>query len=317
MARPEANNVVLDYTIAHGNGIIDVARGLSLLNRKSYRSGYCYSVDFVEYIGHTLDTIRTGCLPMSYPMFNAYQMGFEAWREQRAMVLDEAESLEPGRWADFKPFFSLGHLLGGGAGGFIEYLPFGIIDYSLNLGPLDDTDAEWSRATLEYNDPGAATTSEVYVGMLGADALGSQYGSLMYQYGSLRSPTLAPDPNTPQIASGAWITRTGEQSQEMSEAVVNSIENDNDFPPYANQTDPTLPPTYVGNDQSAPGGLLMDQSVTGTTGRAVSLSGGILPCGFLIFNADMDDQGNVATLRVHCTRGSYKGVAALSMGDFK
>ena len=101
MAKVQSNDVVLDYTIAHGNGIIDVARGLSLLNRRSYRQGYTYSVDYVEYIGHTLDQIRTGCLPSSYPLYQAYKMGFEAWREQRAMVLDEAEYLEPGSWSDF------------------------------------------------------------------------------------------------------------------------------------------------------------------------------------------------------------------------
>lgn len=316
MARVQANNVTLDFTIDHGNGIIDIPKNLSLLNRKSYRSGYVYSVDYVEYIGAAGDVIKTGCLPCSYPLFQAYKLGFEAWREQREMVLDQAEALEPGKWSDFKPFYSLGHLLGTGAGGFNEYRCQGISDYSLNMAELDSTNREWVRSRLEYNDPAAATTSFVYVGMLGADALGSQYGSLMYQYGSIRGATIAPDPMTPLIASGAWITRTGEESQEMSEAVINYIEDDNDNPPYANQPDQLLPPTYVGNDQSAPGGLLLDKSVTGTTGRSVSLNGGMLPLGLMIFRVDMANIEDVGILRVHCTRGSYKGVAALPMGDF-
>jgi hypothetical protein len=152
--------------------------------------------------------------------------------------------------------------------------------------------------------------------MLGDDDVVGQYGSLMHAYGVLRSPTLAPDPLTPVFASGSWITKTGEESSDMSTATIDIIEDANDNPPYANQTDTALSPTYVGNSQSAKAGLLMDMGFTGTTGRPVTLDGGLVPLGFIVVNADMADIGNVATLRVHCTRGTYKGVAALPMGDF-
>lgn len=312
----QPNNVTLDFTIDHGNGIISIPRGLSNLNRRSYRSGYVYSVDYVEYIGAVGDTIKTGCLPMSYPLFNAYKLGFEAWREQRAEQIEES-NIEPGKWSDFKPWYSMSHLLGPGAGGFTEYHPDGLLDPSLNLGDLDRTNAEWNMAEIVRNDHAAATTTTIYVGMLGAnDIAGNQYGSLMEAYGDTRVATLAPDPLLPDEASGSWITRTGPASGEMSERVINLIEDENDNPPYANQTDTSLPPIYVGNDQSAPGGLLLDTSVTGTTGRAVTLNGGLLPLGYMIFRADMTDPEAVATLRVHCTRGEYKGVASLSMGAF-
>jgi hypothetical protein len=312
MARPQANNVVLDYILPHGVKIVDIARGLSLLNRKSYRSGYVYSVDFVEYIGHAGDNVRTACLPMSYPLFQSWKMGFDAWREQRAAALEDAEYMETGKWSDFKPFYNEGHL----DGLIVEVTPAGCADNSLNLAPLDTTGSEWTRARLNYNDAGAATVSALYVGMLGDDDVVGQYGSLMHAYGVLRSPTLAPDPLTPVFASGSWITKTGEESSDMSTATIDIIEDANDNPPYANQTDTALPPTYVGNAQSAPAGLLMDMGFTGTTGRPVTLDGGLVPLGYIVVNADMANELDVATLRVHCTRGTYKGVAALSMGDF-
>ena len=315
MARPQANNVTLDFTVDHGPGIISIPRALSLLNRKSYRAGYVYSVDYIEYIGHAGDSIRTGCLPCSYPLFAAFNMGFETWKQQRANAIEDT-GLEPGKWSDFKPWYSLGHLLGPPVGGFSEYLPHGIIDYGLNLSDLDGTGSEWNMAELVFHDSGVATTTQYFVGMLGDDDPASFYGSLMDAYGDTRPATLSPDPLTPNVAQSSWITKTGEESAEMSEDVIQLIEDENDRPPYANQNDITLPPTYVGNGQSAKGGLLLDMSVTGTTGRSVSLSGGLLPLGYLIFNAVMANTENVATMRIHCTRGTYKGVAALPMGDF-
>lgn len=311
MARPQANNVILDYVIPHGNGIIDIPRGLSILNRKSYRAGYVYSVDFVEYIGGAGDSFKIGCLPMSYPLFSAYKLGFEVWKEQRALAIDES-GLEPGKWSDFKPYYSLSHV----NGALLDYFPRGLSDASLNMSELDRTGGEWNMAEIVRNDHGTATTTTLLVGMLGDDDLAVNYGSLMQAYGDTRAPTLSPDPLTPVVASQSWITRAGPAAAEMSADVIDLIEDENERPPYANQNDPNLPPTYVGNSQSAPGGLLLDVAVTGTTGRPVSLDGGLIPLGFIIFNADMEDEGQVATLRVHCTRGVYKGVAALKMGDF-
>ncbi len=316
MARPQANNIVLDYIIGDGLSIVDIPRGLSLLNRKSYRSGKVYSVDFVEFIGQANDTIKTGCLPFSYPLFQAWKMGFAAWREQRSAALENADYLEPGKWADFKPYYNVQHL----NGDLDELIPCGL-NTGVGLTELDTTGSEWNRSILEYNDPGAATVSPLFVGMLADDDLalpGGGYGSLMHAYGVLRSPTLAPDPIVPIFASGSWMTKTGEESSDMAEAVINIIEDDNDNPPYANQADYLLSPTYVGNDQSAPGGILMDQSKVGSTGRAVSLDGGLVPLGLIVINASFFEGHEIAgTIRVHLTRGEYKGVAALSMGDFR
>jgi hypothetical protein len=252
---------------------------------------------------------------MSYPLFSAYKLGFEVWKEQRALAIDES-GLEPGKWSDFKPFYNHFHVLGPGAGGFLEHFPEGLSDPSLNFAELDRTGGEWNRAEIVRNDHGTATTTTLLVGMLGDDDLPGLYGSLMNAYGDTRAPTLSPDPLTPVVASQSWITRAGPAAAEMSADVIDLIEDENERPPYANQNDPNLPPTYVGNGQSAPGGLLLDQAVTGTTGRPVSLDGGLIPLGFIVFKADMSDEGQEATLRIHCTRGEYKGVAALKMGAF-
>jgi hypothetical protein len=316
MAGIQPNNVTLDFTIAHGNGIISIPRALSLLNRRSYRAGYVYSVDYIEFIGAAQDKIRTGYMPLSYTVTNAYKLGFENWLEQRAEAIGET-GIVPGRWSDFKPYYSLYHLLGAGAGGFTEYIPEGLQDPSINLGDLSQRGSEWNMAELVRNDPGAATTTTINVGMLGDDDIAlNSYGSLVCAMGDTSRATLAPDPLMPTAGSISWITKTGEASSEMTGDVIELIEDENDNPPYANETDVNQPPVYVGNGQSAPEGLLMDMSVTGSTGRPVSLNGGLVPLGYVIFNADLVNEQGVATFRVHCTRGEYKGVAALPMGDF-
>lgn len=309
MGRPQLNTVTLDfYANAAGQFVVDCARALSLYNRRSYRSGYVYSIDYIEYIGSASDTITIGKIPESYSVLNAYRLGYEQWKQQRSETIDQS-GLRPGRWSDFKVWMSEDHY----DQTYTELLPRGLDGLTLTLQPLDITGAEWNRAEIVFNDLAAATTTTVNVGMLGNDNVPFGYGSLLTAYGDTTVATQAPDPLNPQMASSSWITRTGEQSAEMAEDIVDLIEDENDLPPYANQTGVGLSPTYVGNDQSAPHGLMVDQGVTGSTGRAISLNGGLFPCGLM---AIATGGSGPFTLRVHMTRGTYKGVAAKSMGSF-
>jgi hypothetical protein len=293
---------------ATGVSIVDIPKALSLVNRKSFRSGYIYSVDYIEYIGTAGDVVTVGKVPCSYPALQAYKLGFECWKEQRHEAMGES-GIEPGKWSDFKVFYNQDHLDGTYAELNVRGLGTGLV-----LQALDQTGSEWDRADIVYNDLAAATTTTLRPGMLGANDLAAGYGSLMEAYGHTRVATLSPDPMLPGQASGSWITRTGEASADMTQDVVDVIEAENDTPPYANQTDPALNPTYVGNSQSAPNGMLVDMSVAGTTGRSVTLNGGLIPLGLLAIS---QAGGASYTLRVHCTPGKYKGaVAALPMGDF-
>jgi hypothetical protein len=247
-------------------------------------------------------------LPTTYGILGAYRLGYDLWRQQRANAIEDT-GIQPGKWSDFKPYYSEEHF----DGSWPELNPRGI-GLGITLQNLDQTGSEWNRAELVTHDFAAATTTTISVGMLGASNLPVFYGSLMNEYGVLRSPTLSPDPLVPVGAGGSWITRTGEESAEMSSDVIDLVEDENDQPPYANEADIALPPTYVGNNESAPRGIMMDTSVTGSTGRAVNLDGGLVPLGLLAISTG---QVGAYTLRVHMTRGTYKGVAAKSMGAFR
>jgi len=314
MARPKLNTVILDYTLEVATQICDIPRGLSLLNRKSFRSGYVYSIDFIEYIPHidqtSSDYVIIAKIPENYNTLAGYRLGFSHWREQRAMAIAETD-IQPGKWSDFKPYYNEAHAVGA----MPELLPV-VMNASVDgLTAIDNTGSEWNRADMEVHDIGAATTTRYSIGMLGDSDVAATYGGLIDAWGDTRTATIAPDPLTPNVASQQWITRTGATSEEMSGEVIQLIEDENDFPPYANQIDVTLAPTYVGNGQSAVGGMLVDKALTGSTGRAINLDGGLFPLGLMVVT--LATVGTGGTLRVHCTRGNYKGaVAALPMGDF-
>jgi hypothetical protein len=315
MARPKLNTVVLDFvgdSVAAPIAIVDIPKALSRANRKFYRSGYVYSVDFIEYIGGGNESVTIAKIPENYNALAAYKLGFHVWREQRAVAIGES-GMEPGKWSDFKPFYDINHF----DGTFPELNVQGM-GAGMALAALDATGAEWNRAEVEINDLAAATTSTINIGMLGNNDLAAApgaYGGLIEAWGNTRVQVLNPDPLLPTIASASWIAATGEASREMTADVIDLIEAENDSPPYASQPDVLLPPTYVGNGESAPLGMMVDFGVTGSTGRPLNLDGGLIPLGLLAIKVE-DVSSGVYHLRVHCTRGEYKGVAALPMGDF-
>lgn len=314
MARPKLNTVTLDFVGEAGVSIVSIPKALSLVNRKSYRCGRVYSVDYIEFIPAVAaaglnNSVVVAKIPENYNTLGAYTLGFQVWRKQRADAIEDT-GIEPGKWSDFKPWYSDLHR----SGALVELNVQGMT-VGLTLNNLDVTGSEWNMADVAVHDldpTGAVTTTNVLpVGMLGDDN-GSVYGSLINAWGETRTATLAPDPLNFQDADISWITRTGEEIAAMSSDVLELVDTENDLPPYASQTNMALAPTYVGNGESAPGGMMVDRGVTGATGRAISLNGGLFPLGYLTVATDAANY----TLRVHCTRGEYKGVASLSMGDF-
>lgn len=315
MAKVLSTNVTLDYVQTEpGIGVIDLAKSLSNVNRKSYRSGYIYNVDYIEFISDANVSIYVNKILEGYPTIQSWKMGFEAWKEQRSNALEENDGAAPGKWSDFKVFLNQNHQ----DGTWPELQPFGNsasgVPFAVEFSTIN---AEWDRADLFYNDVGAATVSEVAVGMLGDNDLGNDYGALIQTWGDTRAGTVAPDPNIPGALSGSWVMRMGEESGDMAQDVLGKLESENDFPPYANVTDPADSPIYHGGANSVAGGVVHAVALSGATGRPNLLPGGLFPLGLLYVQTD----GSFSSLgkciiRIHLTRGSYKGVNALPMGDF-
>jgi hypothetical protein len=301
----------LDFHVAPGVGqYIDLAKCMSAVNRRMYRQGMVYSVDFIEYIGNQNDIIAIGKIPEGYSTHRAYTYIYNLWLKQRSEALDELEPLEPGKWSDFKLRMERGHLDAG-----TDLLPAGLSDGTVVLNSqVAYGNAEWNHADIIYHDIALPGTSNLLnLIMMGSDDLPAGVGSVMNAWADARIRTQNPDPLIPDQAQTSWAAQTGENSADQMEQIVGLIEDENDSPPYANQPDTTLEPIIVGFN-SMPGGVLLDTATTGANGRAIALDGGLIPLGLLKFDLAGDVIGG--TLRIHMTRGSYHGIAALPMGDF-
>ncbi len=314
MARPLSTNVVIDYIMDDDptTSYACIPQALSLLNRKSFREGYVFSVDYIEFIGRVDDVISIIKLPEGYTTTRAWTMGFNAWKEQRAHALDANDGAGPGKWSDFKVLMDIDDNSAN------RLKPNGMSPSGTTFATLSTVGAEWNTAEIVVNDPAAATTTEFTIGMLGPVV--PPYGALIQTWGDTRAGTVAPDPNQPGELSLSWIMRSGEESSDMAVDVLNLVESENDNPPYANVVEDGLGPTpiYVGGELSAPGGVLHDTAVLGTTGRPFSMSGGLFPLGLMKIVPSWSDTspGQNRVIRVHCTRGVVKGVAAAKMGAF-
>lgn len=314
MAKPLSTNVCLDFILPDdpATGYLSIPMEVSNLNRKSFRDGYVYSVDYIEFIGRIGDSLSVIKIPEGYVSMSAWRLGFEAWKAQRHNAMEASPGVEPGKWSDFKVLMDVNDNVG------TRLNVHGMNAAGTGFSSLNRTGSEWNISDFEYNDAGAATTSTLNPGMLGANNLGANYGGLIQTYGDTRAGTMAPDPNIPDTVSSSWIMRTGEESSEMVTDVLNDIEGENDLPPYANITDPAVSPIYVGGANSAPGGVLHDATTLGTTGRPIAMAGGLFPCGLMKVVPSWTDSspGQNRILRVYLTRGTYKGLAAKQMGDF-
>ena len=89
---------------------IDLAAGLSALNRRLYRQGRQYHIANITVIDTSGDSkVRFATLPQVWTTSKAHKLMFDAWKDQRARALENAPSNVTGRWADFKVYMSNQH----------------------------------------------------------------------------------------------------------------------------------------------------------------------------------------------------------------
>jgi hypothetical protein len=125
----------------NGTYYIDLAKALSLQERKLHRQKQIYTVYggfFVDNDGQRID-INTA--PMTWVTKRAVNRGFAMWRKMTAKTLEDAGATSKARYRDFKVF----------------------LDSGMGSGPLKPVDAhgndihssavEWDYSTLTSDDP--------------------------------------------------------------------------------------------------------------------------------------------------------------------
>jgi len=300
----------LVYVMTPSSGVayanIDIAKGLSTVNRRLYRQGMNYAVAGVSIgrfdTGVTKTVLQTA--GNTWMVQNAWKKGYALWRAQQREVLKVMPSIE-GTWADFK--VTLDDVLTTAT-----LNPRNSTTGGSNADPVCD---EWNYSEYVWDDDG--TEREPNFHLIGATNLASSIG-LVQEYHISRAQVQPDDPDVESDASDS-IYAKALGTDEMSDMLVDNVEGENDSPPY-DQSE------MYGGDTAGDVAVVIDEFSTSmhNSGRSVPF---IAPCGLIRVSIDskvnqdptqphtLVASDELHTVFVHLAPGGYKGVLATPMGQ--
>jgi len=320
MAKIEPAVTQLLYLVPDGTSYVDLAKDLSKVNRRLYRQGYTYVVQDVQVIlpvgSRTSDIqyMQVSTSGNSWVVHNAWTKGYRAWRAQQREMTAALGTAAEGSYADFKIYLDDSH------------------EDATTLEPYAGDAAvyqagEWEYSKLVFDDDGSEKELKMHI--IGSSNLGDTNNEsgigLINEYQNSR--VSVPSVGMPHVPTGAsdsiYAKLMG--TDELSDMLIDNIENDNDTPPYDYDD---YPGGAVNADVAVPVRWL---TVTGSQGMTVG-AGFIAPCGlikldtleFAIDSVDVNQslstvyaEAAAPTLLIMVTvaAGPYRGVLAAPMGQ--
>ncbi len=272
---------------------IDLAKDLSMVNRRLYRQGRDYHVKKITVISSNTpnlgNRISASVIPGNWVSRQAWKRGFKVWKTMDKNAGENISGDILGTWSDFKVYMT-NDMRGG-----TKLVP---IDNGNNQYLID----EW-RYT-DYVSPDGTTSAdsfEIYMlgnhnGVIGAwNAV-----SLVKSYGESRATVQGGDPNVPSVASDDPLVNIFDDGTQVDE-VLNLMESSNDFPPYSIDD-------YPGGDANGPKPAVV-QDTTIVDGRAI-LGGFNALCGLIELETKSSLVSDVFSVLVELAPGNYRGIGA-------
>jgi hypothetical protein len=291
---------------------VDTAKELSKVNRRLYEQGRMYGYQGLTFIWKSKGTLATiecsvRTAGNTWITQNAFVKGKALWNQMQQLVLEDNPSIA-GKWHDYKV------QLNGGQSSARQ------LSARDGAGALY-LDGEWDLSTYvmpqHVVDPvsGQPLPAVEFTAMLiGADTASKK--SLVKAYEESRATVSADQPNVPAGMSTSFfnlLTDSGSQEPEL--ALV--IEGEGDNAPYDLDN-------YPGGDLNAINPVTVSYAAISAQEVDGQLGGFIAPCGLLqieikgydangaaVPTADMPD----VDILLHVAPGTYKGVAAVPMGQ--
>lgn len=306
----------LFYNFPDGTSYIDIAKDLSIVNRRLYRSGMVYAIQDIQlvYSGGTKATdigiVSFSTAGNSWIVHNAWKKGFRAWRNQVNELKRGLGADVEGKWADFKVYLD-------------DSMEDGTILTPVASDGAAYATGEWNHSKLVFDDDG--TEREFKMHLIGGSNLTdtneeSAIG-LIYEYGISRPRVQTDDPDVfSGMSDSIYAKMLG--TDEMSDMMVDNIEGDNDNPPYDYDN-------YPGASSNADAPVYVRFASVNATQSQVNVPGFIAPCGLLkvesqelaLTDASSPDgtygAGTAPTIQAIITvaTGPYRGVLAQKMGQ--
>lgn len=213
----------------NGTYYIDLAKALSLQERRMHRQKAIYTVYggfFVDSQGNRID-INTA--PMTWPVKRAVNRGFAMWRRHTAMALQDSQSSSKSKYRDYKV------LLNNDMASATVLEPLDAADKNLYNNTV-----EWDYATLYTEDPfedpvtGVTQTPDNFDLHIVGPHVGNNQNwlrvGLVQSWINSRPAPLSPAPNDiPDVTDP--LVNLFDSSDALDERLTN-VNNEGDQPPY-------------------------------------------------------------------------------------
>ena len=282
-----------------GNGtkFIDIAKALSIINRKFYRQGVYYYVNSVEIYNDETGVVDLHTLPDNWVTKNAHQRGFKLFQKMNALTSEAGFTMRP-QYHDFKVFMSAMHQ------------STGTLDPSLhgiNAVAVQHTADDWDYSKFVSADDDGDGTQEAddfYVHMIGGHVGSSDNWtsiSLIKSYSESRATVAIDSPNDDNITHDDPLVNVFDMSsEEQMNDLITNLQGTNDDPPYDYDF-------YIGESASNMQHVARIGTEQGV-GRVGRASGFCAPMGLIC----VDPHGVSTAFRVvlNLAQGTYHGVYA-------
>lgn len=281
---------------------IDLARDLSILNRRLYRQGKAYHVKKISVVSTNTYSgdpqpgnaggISVGVVPYNWVSQQAYLRAFRTWNEMNKVATQQIAGDVSGTWADFKVYMS-------------QEQRTATLARPKDNGGNNYFLGEWEHSNLVTPD-GSTGVITFDLHMLGDNSgVSPNWNSvgLIKSYGESRATVQGASPNVPAIASDDPLVNVFDYGTGIDE-VIDLLEYENDAPPYDVAA-------YPGDDTNGAKPMVIQQTSV-DLGRA-SIPGFVAFCGLIEFEIKSPIANDVYSVLVELSSGSYRGIKAESI----
>jgi hypothetical protein len=256
--------------------ILDTPRNLSVLNRRLYRYGRCYSVKVEMDAGQT-QTVEVYALRNDWAVHQSLKMAYDVYRHNTD---DERKALsgnQLARWEDFR----VDNGVGGATNPLLPVLHDALFADSIKTQGTFDLSTVVDTAQVERTFTWGAAAATEY--------------SILAEYDLKGNAQTSPESDT---NDGPYANIKNELDQTM----LKNLQEDGATPPY----DPT------GVNASSPWVRVATLAVGAAGDQKLSTGYFDAPCGVVVCVGN-NDSWNSNALRFEVKAGEYKGVHAPSM----
>lgn len=285
-----------------GTVYIDIARALSIINRRLYRQGLYYYVNSIEYYDAQPNLVDIHTVPDNWVTRMAHRRGKAMFDAMNERILVNAGTVIP-KYHDFKVFVNAQHVTNGSADPALHTINQASVDYSPD---------DWVYSAMVSADDDGDTNQQAddfLLHLLGPhNGVADNWDSvgLIKSYADTRAEPQTSNPvvNAGNLAVDPLMNTIDYSSEEQVNDVLTNLSEDNDAVPYdANQ--------YIGEVSTSLQQVARLSTHEGGGGRVSIGSGFCAPCGLVVVDPDntMPADNNFRIV-LNLAVGTYNGVYA-------